>query len=51
MAKFSLDQWIGIVLILAAVLIWAPIPVIGPLATSLGALAVVAIGVYEIFFR
>jgi hypothetical protein len=51
MAKFSLDQWIGIILIIAAVLIWAPIPIIGSLATSLGALAVVVIGIYEIFFR
>jgi hypothetical protein len=48
MKKFSKDQWIGIVLLIAAILIWAPISFI-PSKTAIGAIAVVLIGLYQLF--
>ncbi|MBR9701378.1 hypothetical protein GOV13_00480 [Candidatus Pacearchaeota archaeon] len=48
MAKFSKDQWIGLILIIAAILIWVPL---GPLRFlgQLGPIAVVLIGIYQLF--
>jgi hypothetical protein len=50
MTKLSKNQWLGIILILAAILIWAPIPFV-PFKESLGAIAVILVGAYELFFR
>ena len=48
--KFSKDQWIGLILLIAAVLMWAPL---GPLngLSVLGPIAVVVLGIYQLFFR
>jgi len=48
MSRFSKEQWLGILLILAALLIWVPIPV--PYRDSIAAIIVIAIGIYKIFF-
>jgi hypothetical protein len=48
MAKFAKEQWLGILLILAALLIWVPIPI--PAKETIAAIIVVAIGIYKIFF-
>lgn len=50
MKSFSKDQWIGIILILAALLIWAPLDFIQG-RTSIGALIVIVIGLYELIFK
>jgi len=49
MAKFSKDQWTGIALILAALLIWAPLNFI-PARTTIAAAIVIAIGIWKLFF-
>ncbi len=49
MAKFSKEQWIGWLLILAALLIWAPLSFI-PARTTIAAFIVIAIGIYKLFF-
>jgi len=41
----STDKWIGIILIMAALLIWAPLPV--PHKETIGATIVIAIGAYH----
>ena len=38
-------HWIGIILIISALLIWLPLPI--PDRTSIAALIVVAIGIYQ----
>jgi len=48
MSKFSKDQWLGILLILAALLIWVPLPI--PAKETIAAVIVIAIGIYKIFF-
>jgi hypothetical protein len=48
MKKFSKENWLGILLILAALLIWAPVPI--PAKETIAAIIVVAIGIYKIFF-
>lgn len=47
--KFSKEQWLGILLILAALLIWAPLSFI-PYKDTIAALIVIVIGIYKIFF-
>lgn len=49
MKKFSLNQWFGIALILAAVIIWAPLPSFLSFLRALMPLVVVIIGLYELF--
>ncbi|MEK6886024.1 MAG: hypothetical protein AABX17_03600 [Nanoarchaeota archaeon] len=49
MSKFSKEQWIGISLILAALLIWVPLNFI-PMRTTIAAVIVVAIGLYKLIF-
>ncbi len=49
MKKFSNDQWIGLLLILAALLIWAPLSFI-PARTTIAAAIVIAIGIWKLFF-
>ncbi|MEM4271581.1 MAG: hypothetical protein QXD13_00610 [Candidatus Pacearchaeota archaeon] len=51
MAKFSKDQLIGIILLIVAILIWVPIPLVSSFAPKLAALAIVILGLYELFFR
>ncbi|MBU2053288.1 MAG: hypothetical protein KJ721_03525 [Nanoarchaeota archaeon] len=48
MTKFSKDQWIGLILIIAAILIWVPL---GPLEflRQVGPIAVVIVGIYQLF--
>ena len=48
--KFNKDQWVGLILLIAALLIWAPL---GPLSflSVLGPIAVIAIGIYMLFFK
>lgn len=48
MKSFTTNQWLGIVLILAALLIWAPLTII-PMKETIGALVVVGIGIYHLF--
>ena len=48
--KFSSEQWIGILLIFAALLIWAPLNFI-PQKTTIATLIVVIIGFYKLFFN
>jgi len=47
--KFRVDQWLGIVLILAALLIWAPLTFI-PGRTTIAAAIVIGIGFYKLIF-
>jgi hypothetical protein len=47
--KFTKDQWLGLVLILAALLIWVPLPWI-PAKEGIGALIVIIIGLYKLIF-
>ncbi len=49
MAKFSKDQWIGIALLIAALLIWTPLSIPFINQTAIGALIVVAIGIWQLF--
>ena len=44
--KFTQDQWLGILLIIAALLIWVPMGIPG--LETIGALIVVVIGVYKL---
>ena len=44
--KFSRDQWLGLLLIIAALLIWVPMPF--PAKAEIGALIVVVIGVFKL---
>lgn len=44
--KFTKDQWLGILLIIAALFIWVPIGI--PSKEVIGALIVVIIGVYKL---
>ena len=44
--KFTQDQWLGILLIIAALLIWVPIGI--PAKETIGALIVVIIGIYKL---
>lgn len=48
MKSFTTNQWLGIVLILAALLIWAPLEII-PQRQTIGAIVVVGIGIYQLF--
>jgi hypothetical protein len=47
--KFNKDQWMGIALILAALLIWTPVSII-PFSSTIAALIVVVIGIWKLFF-
>jgi len=49
MAKFSKDQWTGIALILAALLIWTPVSFI-PASSTIAAVIVIVIGIWKLFF-
>ena len=49
MGKFSKEQWVGILLILAALLIWTPASII-PYSSTIAALVVIIIGIWKIFF-
>jgi hypothetical protein len=46
--KFTSDQWMGLLLILAALLIWVPLPI--PSKSTIGAMIVVIIGIIKLFF-
>jgi hypothetical protein len=46
MAKLKKNQIIGILLILAVALIWAPVPI--PSKSTIGSLIVLAAGIYEL---
>lgn len=48
--KFSAEQWVGILLILAALLIWTPVRII-PYSSTIAALVVIIIGIWKIFFK
>ena len=48
MAKFSKEQWIGILLLLAAVMMFIPIAFVDEKIIS--AIIVVAIGLYKLIF-
>jgi len=48
MSKFSKEQWIGILLIIAAIMMFIPIPLIDEKIIS--AIIVVAIGLYKLIF-
>ncbi len=50
MAKFSKENWLGIFLIFAALLIWAPLNFI-PAKNTIAAIIVIGIGLYKLFFR
>lgn len=47
--KFKKDQWLGILLIIAALLIWTPARII-PASSTIAALIVIIIGLYKLFF-
>lgn len=47
---FSKEQWIGIALIIAALLIWTPASII-PMSSTIAALIVIIIGVWKLFFK
>jgi len=48
MTKFSKEQWIGLILIIAAILIWVPLGPLGFLK-QIGPIAVVVVGIYQLF--
>lgn len=48
MANFSKEQWIGILLIIAAIMMFVPIPLIDEKIIS--AIIVVVIGLYKLIF-
>lgn len=47
--KFSMNQWIGIALLIAALLIWAPLNIPFIQQDSIAALIVVVIGIWQLF--
>ena len=47
--KFSMNQWIGIALLIAALLIWAPFKIPFVDQTAIGSLIVVVIGIWQLF--
>jgi hypothetical protein len=47
--KFSRDQWLGILLIIAALLIWTPASII-PFSSTIAALIVIILGIWKLFF-
>jgi hypothetical protein len=47
--KFSKEQWVGILLILSALLIWTPASII-PYSSTIAGLIIILIGIYKIFF-
>jgi len=47
--KFTQDQWLGLILIIAALLIWVPLSWI-PAKQSIGATIVIIIGLYKLIF-
>jgi len=49
MKKFSKDKWVGILLILAALLIWTPVSII-PYSSTIAALIVIIIGIWKLVF-
>ena len=48
MGKFTKEQWIGILLLIAAIMMFIPIPFID--AKMISAIIVVAIGLYKLIF-
>lgn len=46
--KFSTNQWIGIALLISALLIWTPVSII-PASSTIAALVVVVIGIWQLF--
>jgi len=48
MGKFSTNQWIGIALLIAALLIWTPVSFI-PASSTIASLIVVIIGIWQLF--
>ena len=47
--KFTKEQWIGIFLIIAALLIWVPLPSVLSSLRQLGPAIVVIIGLWKLF--
>lgn len=47
--KFNTNQWIGIALLIVALLIWAPIQIPFVSQTSIAAAIVVIIGIWQLF--
>ena len=47
--KFSNEQWVGILLMLAALLIWTPVRIM-PYSNTIAAIIVIVIGIWKIFF-
>jgi len=50
MGKLSKNQIMGVILLVAAILIWAPLPFLSG-TSSIGTLAVVIVGLYQLFVK
>ena len=49
MVKFSTDQWIGIALLVAALLLWAPFRIPFVAQSSIASAIIVIIGIWQLF--